>query len=475
MLKEQEQFEFVRGEPSLDPRSTNASYSEMESVLERDLNNNASMLIALHRELELLEGGETSAEKEQAWYRIRDRISNESQRFDDLLKRIEVSLHSEKIDGSPSLLGITSGLGAVQAQLDALSTRHSTSAAVVYFLPGERSTYFLVTTKSGSFAVQGGLGQRELDELILEFRNDIKHRDSKYKGAATKLYKGLIRPIEGRLRETGVKTLMLYLVDSMRYMPFAALFDEDEKVFLCEKYELALFTAATHADLSRNPKDHWVGAALGVSVQKQGFDPLPYVKQELIGVVRDRTDGEPRGVMEGVRYLNDDFTRQRILRLLEGMQGYGVLHIATHFQLAPGKEEDSFLLTGDGYPLTLRELRTDQGIRLSQYDLITLSACDTAVGTKGRGAEVEGLGYVIQKKGASSVLATLWKVQDIGTMHFMGEFYKRRGENRKMSKWQALMKTQVAFIHGNVVSDNPKLDLTHPYYWAPFVLMGNGL
>ena len=87
--------------------------------------------------------------------------------------------------------------------------------------------------------------------------------------------------------------------------------------------------------------------------------------------------------------------------------------MATHFKLAPGNEADSALLLGDT-ELSLREIRTDQGIKLRGFDLVTLSACETAIGG-GKGDEVEGLGVILQNKGAKAVLATLWSVQDEGT------------------------------------------------------------
>ena len=104
---------------------------------------------------------------------------------------------------------------------------------------------------------------------------------------------------------------------------------------------------------------------------------------------------------------------------------------------------------------------------------MTLSACQTALGSGAKGEEVEGLGAILQRKGAKAVLATLWKVQDAGTAALMEAFYRSRGEDKKTTKAQALRAAQRALLHGTVQADNPTIDLTHPYYWAPLVLMGN--
>ena len=73
-------------------------------------------------------------------------------------------------------------------------------------------------------------------------------------------------------------------------------------------------------------------------------------------------------------------------------QRYPVVHIASHFQLHPGDETASFLLLGDGSHLSLAQLKTWPN-PFSGVELLTLSACNTAVGSTGAdGKEVEGLG-----------------------------------------------------------------------------------
>ncbi|NOT85983.1 MAG: CHAT domain-containing protein, partial [Methylococcaceae bacterium] len=131
--------------------------------------------------------------------------------------------------------------------------------------------------------------------------------------------------------------------------------------------------------------------------------------------------------------------------------------------------------------------------------LITLSACETALDESMEnekeipdGREVEGLGTLMQQKGAFAVLATLWEVDDCGTELFMKQFYKQR-EKQKLTKAEAIRQTQLGFIKGDLTAQDcikrdtvnplsegtPKLshesEFLHPYYWAPFILMGNFL
>ena len=132
--------------------------------------------------------------------------------------------------------------------------------------------------------------------------------------------------------------------------------------------------------------------------------------------------------------------------------------------------EKKRLLLGSKEVLALDEL-VSMDLRLSKYDLLTLSACDSATGSAG----VESLAGLLQSHGAKAVLATLWSVQDEGTAKLMVQFYKHRGQQRQATKAEALQYAQIALLHGDVKSSDPKLDLRHPYFWAPFVLMGNWL
>jgi CHAT domain-containing protein len=109
----------------------------------------------------------------------------------------------------------------------------------------------------------------------------------------------------------------------------------------------------------------------------------------------------------------------------------------------------------------------------SGVELLTLSACSTAVDLAANGAEVDSFGELAQQQGAQAVIATLWSVSDPSTATFMKKFYEFRVQNSKepMSKAAALKQTQMEFLQKKVTA--PGKDYTHPYYWAPFVLFGN--
>jgi CHAT domain-containing protein len=132
-------------------------------------------------------------------------------------------------------------------------------------------------------------------------------------------------------------------------------------------------------------------------------------------------------------------------------------------------------------------------------DLLTLSACNTAMGgDSGDGREVESFAELAQEQGAGAVLATLWRWRDKSTPQLMRLFYREREQADGLSKTEALRRAQLALLRG---ADNPgttasadavqrgsrsderaggessnadiSATFAHPFFWAPFVLIGN--
>jgi CHAT domain-containing protein len=121
--------------------------------------------------------------------------------------------------------------------------------------------------------------------------------------------------------------------------------------------------------------------------------------------------------------------------------------------------------------------------------LLTLSACNTGMGD---GVEVEGFGALAQRQGAKAVIASLWPVADESTSRLMQEFYRIRKSSPEITKLEALRRAQLELSRGAAKiapgtegnrgvrlgkatpSDSEGL-YQHPYYWAPFFLMGNWL
>lgn len=294
-----------------------------------------------------------------------------------------------------------------------------------------------------------------LNELIAKFIQGLRNRDSDPSVIANKLYGVLISPVEELLRKLGSKTLMVSLDGHLRYIPFSALYDGS--AYAIEKWSFPVYTALTRQRLADPPHKSWSVAGFGVTKQWGGLSPLPEVKQELNSIVRSGG-----GVLEGDIYLDDSFTQRSLQKATK--MNYKVVHIASHFIFSPGTEADSYLLLGNGQQMSLTDIKK-ANLRFDHADLLTLSACDTARGggTDANGREIEGFGVLVQKQGAKSVLATLWRVDDKATSTLMSEAYlqKSKGSN----KIESIRSAQLKLLHSSKYK--------HPFYWAPFVLMGN--
>lgn len=121
---------------------------------------------------------------------------------------------------------------------------------------------------------------------------------------------------------------------------------------------------------------------------------------------------------------------------------------------------------------------------------MTLSACNTAfAGSAGDdGREVDSFGAIAQQLGAKGVIASLWSVSDEASARLMQTMYSLRQENPKIGKSEALRQEQERMVSGALRRESDRAtdrgvkiaapagaahDWTHPYYWAPFILIGN--
>jgi CHAT domain-containing protein len=362
----------------------------------------------------------------------------------------------------------------------------------IYYLSGEQQLDMLVVSRDGRTTLRQPVTRSQLEQRIQAFRQVLQNPRMDPTAPAKALYDILIGPMAGALHDAKATTLMLALDGQLRYLPFAAL--HDGQAWLAERYAVDLYTTAAPAALTAAPAPRWRAAAFGSTAGGEGFSPLPAVRAELEGVVRD-PGMKTQGALPGVIRLDRSFTAAALRAALREKQN--VVHIASHFAFRAGDAGASFLLLGDGSRLTLADM-AGPDYRFDQVDLVTLSACETALsGDDNFGQEVEGLGTLLQGQGAAAVLATLWSVADDSTAKFMRALYGQR-EQRGLSRAQAVREVQLTFIRGGAASTtagdtqrgasrpgdagtvaafraDPGRPWAHPYFWAPFVLMGNWL
>ena len=226
--------------------------------------------------------------------------------------------------------------------------------------------------------------------------------------------------------------------------------------------------------------------AVGLSQGVSGYNPLPNVEEEIDGIVLS-DNGDERGIYPGLKFLNGDFDRRR---LRDNLAAARIVHIATHGQFVPGTASDSYLLLGNGEKLPVPEIENFRD--LGKIHLVVLSACETALGGPDQdGKEIAGIAYYFLNGGAKSVVASLWQVDDTSTSLLMRRFYRYLA-TKSATKAEALRMAQLSLLHetaiGSEDGDSRSIRVetegpgnatrggfNHPYFWAPFILIGNSL
>jgi CHAT domain-containing protein len=331
----------------------------------------------------------------------------------------------------------------------------------------------------------------ELNRKVLQFRQVLLDPQLDPRPLAEELYKILVGPMAEDLRQAHAQTLMWSLDGTLRYLPISALYDG--KQYLIENYRVSVMTLASTARLKDQPDAKRLGVGFGVTKASEGAPALPWVSAELAGIIA--TKPGDAGALRGEVDLDGAFTQQSMRQAL--LKRYAVVHIASHFRFQPGNDTQSYLLLGNGDHLSLAELRTSANL-FGGVQLLTLSACNTGMGD---GTEVEGFGTLAQRQGAKAVVATLWPVADRSTSLLMQSFYQNWQSEPGITKLEALRQAQLEILHGSGkpgaapinrgfgLEDNkdgglpgahpfvadPDTPYAHPYYWAPFFLMGNWL
>ncbi len=353
------------------------------------------------------------------------------------------------------------------------------------------------------WAARGGIVKSEqipvsqdvLGRTVLQFRQEVQTittNRQQLQATGKQLYDWLIKPLERELQANQIKNLVFALDRVTRYIPMSALFDG--KKYLVETYTISTVLSADLTDMGERlpPGTQSTSIlALGASEFKD-LNPLPNVPQELAAIVRT-TSSDRQGVYPGKEFLNQNFVF-RTLR--DNLLGHQILHIATHAAFVPGRPEDSYLVLGNGEKLTIPQIQTLQDLK--DVHLVVLSACETALGGPDQdGVEISGISSYFLNSGTAAVLASLWSVDDSSTSQLMQQFYRNLATGTvqaPVTKTAALRQAQLSLIQGQasltnastrgigVVQEpnsagtrsNTTAEFSHPYYWAPFVLIGNG-
>lgn len=315
-----------------------------------------------------------------------------------------------------------------------------------------------------------GVSEARVDETVKQLRRSLVGRRSttltQAKQASKQLYDWLIEPFQADLEsaaereQSQIKTLVFVLDGSLRNIPMAALYDG--KRYLVERYATAVTSGLQLLDPKPLPREKMsaviAGATDAPSFQKEGLAPLDNVEVELEKI------GEQ--VRRSEKLKNREFLLEKIQQEINSGE-FNLVHLATHGRFSSNPEQ-TYLLDWEKR-IKVKDL--DELLRMSDpsanaIELLILSACETAIGDE---RAALGLAGIAIRAGARSTLATLWQVNDASTTQFMSEFYQQLN-NPQLTKAEALRNAQIAFLN-----KYSSASYNYPYYWAPFILVGNWL
>ena len=377
-------------------------------------------------------------------------------------------------------------------------------------LLGQDHAYAIVVTANSRKKFELPATAADLRSKAFDALKAIGSPSTDPRSQLNQLYAMIVPPFEGELKSVeaassaagAVPTLLWSLDDALRYVPMGALYDGNH--YLVERFHNVLFTPESYGHIANAPilaAGPPKALAMGLSKSYDGMPALPGVIPELDSVARDPSIPASHGPMQGKILPDEQFTLAALKDQLGSGAGFPVVHIASHFVLIAGSGDEPFLLMGGndagdakGFEWNLSEMENSP-VAFHGTRLLTLSACSTAKNYKSRnGFEMDGLGMVAQQKDAEAVLATLWDVNDLSTSRIMSDFYDRWVKNPAQGKAEALRQAQLAFLHGPTnasgaapaaktgrgfesveasAAPTSNLGYAHPYYWAPFVLIGN--
>ncbi|HEY0727004.1 MAG TPA: CHAT domain-containing protein, partial [Pyrinomonadaceae bacterium] len=359
----------------------------------------------------------------------------------------------------------------------------NSSSVLLEFVVTEEQTYLFAITKPADKAVVQlytlPIKRAELEKQIESFRKQLASRDLGFRTSALKLYDLLLKPAHVQLRG---KTNVVIAPDSNLWdLPFQALVDTGGR-FLIEDAAITYAPSLTVLrEMSKRrisqtaPRTSPTLLAFGNPVSEQAktdrvsalrdgsLDPLPEAAEEVKALAR--LYGPSRSKV----YVGPDAREDRVKN--EAGQA-GILHFTTHGTLNNASPMYSYLTLAEGGPNDDGLLEAWELMQLDlKAELAVLSACETARGRIGAGEGVIGFSWAMFIAGVPATVVSQWKVESASTRDLMVSFHRslfspRAPQLSKPTKTDALRQAALKLMR------NP--ETSHPFYWAGFVLVGDG-
>ncbi|MCL1466832.1 CHAT domain-containing protein [Argonema galeatum] len=334
------------------------------------------------------------------------------------------------------------------ATLDEIQSLLDPDTTLIEYFVTENFTLAFIIKSQGFGCIGFNVNRQDLTKKIDAFRR-FPNLNNPYPKNLQQLYEWLITPLKPHLNTSH---LAIVPHGILHYLPFAALTDGQR--YLCDDYSIVTLPSASVLRFLPSKRKPSTGKVLALG-NPSTTEPLPalhYAEQE-VNTITQLYGTQP--------LVGADATETAIFSQAASAE---ILHIAAHgkynshnplfstLYLAPDDRHDGRLEVHDIYGLDLT----------SATNLVVLSACQTQLGELSKGDEVVGLNRAFLYAGTPSVMASLWSVDDKVTGLLMERFYThlRSGMTKAIALRQAQMDIRAEY--------------PHPYYWAAFVLVGDG-
>ncbi|GAA6619624.1 hypothetical protein NUACC26_054380 [Scytonema sp. NUACC26] len=397
-------------------------------------------------------------QKNQLLESLRQQLQD--QYFEDLsrqIRQLEAQVYKEAENISQRFPEVAELFETKPTDIEKLKSSIPSRTVVIQPVLLKNTIAIFVLTKNQLNVVKTQIDSVVYDNLLTKYLKQLQNDgdDSYIETGSQQIYDILIRPVEDKIQSLSPKQLSIIATGKLRYLPFETLYDSKTNKFLIEKYPINYLTRISTKslesvriqDLARRRQQKVL--AFGNPVPRD-VKNLPGAEEEVKKITQLLPGSEA--------YLGTNATLDKFK--IQALR-FPLLHLATHgcFQ-----EDDCKQLNLKKNTLLFADTQFDIAdatlLGLKGTQLLTLSACQTAQQTNFNGEGVTGVAYIFERAGAEAVMASLWTVEDKATQELTIEFYHNLKQG--MSKTEALQKAKLKQIH------------RHPYYWSPFVLIGDG-
>lgn len=345
-----------------------------------------------------------------------------------------------------------------------------------YYVTPEKTLLWVVNKQNAKVLIID-IKSKELASKVEAYRENISKLQPDYKKDAEDLYTLLIKPAKPYIK---TKRIGIVPHSVLHYLPFQALLNKDK--FLIEEYEMFYTPSASVLKFVYEKRKEIKGKVLAFGNPKLDDEKLnlPYAEDE----VKKIKTAYP----ETSLYLREKATEDKAKKL---SRDYNIIHFASHGELnTTNPMSSSIRLAKDKNEDGRLDINEIFNLDLKNTSLVTLSACETGLGKLTEGDELVGLTRGFIYAGTPSIVASLWRVNDQSTSELMNLFYKNLKNHPKS---EALRMAQLEMIKGKTgkgivrgvggitatkkskprPQESETVDGSHPYFWAPFILLGD--